>query len=140
MSAITVAGNLVSTPETRVTPSGNHMTTGTVVENHGYTDKNTGAWVETPPTFWAFVIWGLLGINAAACLVKGDRVIVSGDTRTNTWEDKDTGAPRSRVELTVREIGPSLKFAEARPVRRTKTEKPGEGAPPAEDPWATSPI
>lgn len=137
MSAITVVGNLVNTPEVRFTPSGNTMTTGTVVENHGYKDANNN-WVETEPTFWPFVIWGEMGSNAAACLAKGDRVVVVGDTRTNSWEDKDTGQKRSRVELTVREVGPSVKFAEARPVRKTRAEQPGTVAvaPVSEDPWA----
>lgn len=137
MSTITVVGNLVSTPEVRFTPSGNQMTTGTVVENHGYKDKLTGDWVETAPTFWPFVLWGEMGGNAVESFAKGDRVVVVGETRTNEWTDKDTGDKRSRVELNVREIAASLKFAQARLVRRTKAEQPGSVAAGARDAWGT---
>lgn len=135
MSVITVVGNLVSTPEVRFTPSGNQMTTGTVVENHGYKDKVTNEWVETEPTFWPFVLWGEMGGNAAESLAKGDRVIVVGETRTNTWDDKTTGEKRSRVELNAREIAVSFKFAQARVVRRTRAEQPGTAGQAAADSW-----
>lgn len=135
MSTITVVGNLVSTPEVRFTPSGNQMTTGTVVENHGYKDKLTGEWTETAPTFWPFVLWGEMGGNAVESFTKGDRVVLVGETRTNTWDDKTTGEKRSRVELNVREIAASLKFAQARLIRRTRAEQPGTAAAATADAW-----
>lgn len=135
MSAITVVGNLVNTPEVRFTPSGNQMTTGTVVENHGYKDKTTNEWVETPPTFWPFVLWGEMGGNAAESLARGDRVVLVGDTRTNTWDDKDTGEKRSRVEVNAREIAASFKYAKARVMRRTRAEQPGTAAAATADAW-----
>lgn len=137
MSTLTVVGNLVQDLDVRFTPSGQQMTTGTVVENNGYKDKATGAWVEGEATFWPFVIWGEMGAHAVESVRKGDRVVLLGETRSNSWEDKTTGQKRTRVELTVREFGASMRFAQLRLSRRTRAEKPGE-VPAAEDPWAVA--
>lgn len=124
MSNLTVTGNLVAQPEVRVSPSGKTFTTFTVVENSQYRN-DAGEWVDNPPTFWPVIVWGeYWGKHLAESLRKGDRVVVNGDTRTNTWQDKDTGDNRSRVEVTAREVGASLKFASAMLSRRTRQDAP----------------
>ncbi len=49
-------------------------------------------------------------------LSKGDRVIVLGQLKTRSWETPE-GERRSVVEVTAEEVGPSLKWATAKPQR-----------------------
>ena len=55
-------------------------------------------------------IWGELGDNIAASLNKGDRVIAMGRLHQSSWESP-TGEKRSKLELVVDEMSPSLRWA-----------------------------
>ncbi len=46
-------------------------------------------------------LWGERAEQAAAVLPKGARVYVTGTLVQDTWQDKDTGAPRERLELSA---------------------------------------
>jgi single-strand DNA-binding protein len=52
----------------------------------------------------------------ADSLSKGDRAVVVGRLRTRSWETPE-GDKRSVTEVEADEIGPSLKFATAKPQR-----------------------
>jgi single-strand DNA-binding protein len=47
------------------------------------------------------VLWGKRADGLAPHLVKGKRVFVAGETRTHSWEDKDTGQKKYRTEVVV---------------------------------------
>ena len=71
-------------------------------------------------------IWNNNGSeNVAGSLAKGDRVLVTGKLKMNQWQTDD-GQNRSKLELLVNEIGPTLKWAE---VDITKTPKGNGGQP-----------
>ena len=72
--------------------------------------------------------WRELAENVAESLHKGSRVIAQGRLQQRSWEAQD-GSRRTSVELTVDEIGPSLRFATAS-VNRTQRSEGGFGANP----------
>jgi len=63
--------------------------------------------------------------TSADSLGKGDRVLVVGQLRMRSWETPE-GEQRSVVEVTADEVGPSLKWATARPERSSRA-KNGNG-------------
>lgn len=86
--------------------------------------------------------WREMAENVAETLAdKGVRVVVVGRLKQRSYDDK-SGEKRTVIELEVDEIGPSLKYANAK-VNRTQRSGNGFGggksspAPQQEDPWAT---
>tara|TARA_R110000868_G_scaffold172746_3_gene408730 strand:- start:8872 stop:9294 length:423 start_codon:yes stop_codon:yes gene_type:complete len=59
--------------------------------------------------FITCVLWNQLGVNAAMSLSKGDRVIVTGDLRTRSFEGKD-GNTRYVTEIVADSVGVSLRW------------------------------
>nr|BFE88168.1 hypothetical protein GCM10020093_107690 [Planobispora longispora] len=78
--------------------------------------------------------WRDLGEHVHESLTRGTRVIAVGRLRMRTYETSE-GERRTVTEMTVDEIGPSLKFATAKPqkVARTAGNSHDNGAG---DPWA----
>lgn len=75
--------------------------------------------------FWLDVnLWGPKGEAAAKVLVKGARVAVSGSLVQRTWEDKESGEPRSRIELIADQVALDLSRVE-RVEFRAKAEEGG---------------
>jgi single-strand DNA-binding protein len=57
---------------------------------------------------------------AAESLSKGSRVVVVGRLQQRSWTAED-GTARSVVEVVAEELGPSLRWATARPERVTRS-------------------
>ena len=81
---------------------------------------------------------GDLGENIAASLAKGAAVVATGRLRARTWQ-ADDGTKRAAVEMTVDDLGPSLRRALAKVTKATREHPNGNGAAPgqAADQWAT---
>ena len=71
--------------------------------------------------------------NLAESLTKGDRVIVFATPRQQNWET-DEGEKRSRIELVIDEIGPTLRFATAAITRNDKSPRADDG-PDSDEPF-----
>jgi len=56
--------------------------------------------------------------TSAESLAKGDRVLVVGQLRARSWETPE-GERRTVVEVQAEEVGPSLRWAIAKPERTT---------------------
>lgn len=63
--------------------------------------------------------WRSLAEHVAE-LAKGDRVLVHGSLRQRSWQTED-GERRSSVEVQAEEVGPSLRWATAKPQRTRRT-------------------
>ncbi|MDU1122439.1 MAG: single-stranded DNA-binding protein, partial [Dermabacter sp.] len=68
-------------------------------------------------------IWRDAAENVAESLTKGTRVIVQGRLQQRSYTDRE-GNNRTSIELQVDEIGPSLRYATAKP---TRTQRGGGG-------------
>jgi single-strand DNA-binding protein len=58
--------------------------------------------------------------TSAESLAKGSRVVVVGRLQQRSWTAED-GSVRSLVEVVAEELGPSLRWATATPVRVTRS-------------------
>lgn len=134
-TTITVVGNLTDDPELKFTPSGAAVANFTIASTPRTFDKNTNEWKDGDTLFLRCSIWRQAAENVAESLQKGQRVIVTGALRVRQYERQD-GSKGTSVELNVDEVGPSLRYASAKVTRNQRGSGPGEGAPPAVDPWS----
>jgi len=109
VNSVTLIGNLVEDPELRFTPSGVAMTKVRFAVNKRY--QSQGEWQEET-SFFGGTCWRDMGENVAESLTKGARVIVVGELQQRSWETQD-GDKRSIIEVDIKEIGPSLRWATA---------------------------
>lgn len=114
---ITVIGNLTSDPELRFTPSGSAVANFTIASTPRTLDRQSNEWKDGETLFLRASIWREAAENVAETLTKGMRVIASGNLKMRQY-DKD-GEKRTSTELEVQEIGPSLRYANAK-VNRTQ--------------------
>ena len=155
---ITIAGNLVSDPELRYTPTGQAVATFRVASTPRFMDRQTNEWKDGESLFLSCNVWRQAAENVAESLQRGMRVIVQGRLKQRSYETKE-GEKRTVYEVEVDEVGPSLRNASA---KVTKTQRSsgggfggggaggasgggnqggyggqGGGRPQADDPWAT---
>ena len=129
-TTITVIGNLVSDPELRFTPSGSPVANFTVASTPRTFDKNSNEWKDGESLFLRCSVWRETAENVAESLTKGMRVILSGDLKQRSYETKE-GEKRTVIELEVQEVGPSLKYANAKVNRTQRSGNGGGNAGPA---------
>ena len=98
-SKVILAGNLTRDPETRVTPNSATVVSSAVAVNRTYKDAG-GNNVENV-SFFDFSAFGKLGETIAKYAKKGDGILLSGRLEQRSWEDKNGGGKRSRVEVIV---------------------------------------
>ncbi len=119
-NSVTLIGNLVEDPELRFTPSGVAMTKIRFAVNKRYQNRD-GEWQEET-SFFGGTCWRDMAENVAESLQKGLRVIVVGELQQRSWETQE-GEKRSVVEVDIKEIGPSVRWATT-----TVTKTPRDGA------------
>jgi single-strand DNA-binding protein len=122
-TTITLIGNLTNDPELRFTPSGSAVANFTIASTPRTFDRNSNEWKDGETLFLRASVWKEAAENVAESLTKGMRVIVEGRLKSRSYETKE-GEKRTVIELEVDEIGPSLKYANAK-VNRTQRSNNG---------------
>ena len=117
-TTITVIGNLTGDPELRFTPSGSAVANFTIASTPRTFDRQSNEWKDGETLFLRSSIWKEAAENVAESLTKGMRVIVSGRLKSRTYDTKE-GEKRTVIEFEIDEIGPSLRYANAK-VNRTQ--------------------
>ena len=97
-----LCGNLTRDPELRATPSGAQVCSFGLAVNRVYRDAS-GANKENV-SFFDCVAWGKPGETIAQYAKKGTGMLVSGRLEQRSWDDKSTGAKRSRVEVVIEDF------------------------------------
>jgi single-strand DNA-binding protein len=110
----TVAGNLTDDPELRFTPNGHAVANFRLAVTSRVREGD--AWKDGDTSFFRVNVWRQQAENVAESVAKGNRVIVSGRLKSRAWETPQ-GDKRSIVEIDADEVGPSLRWATARPER-----------------------
>ncbi|GAB5078266.1 single-stranded DNA-binding protein [Arthrobacter sp. AD-310] len=124
-TTITVIGNLTNDPELRFTPSGSAVANFTIASTPRTFDRQSNEWKDGETLFLRAAVWREAAENVAESLTKGMRVIVTGRLKSRSYETKE-GEKRTVIELEVDEIGPSLRYANAK-VNRTQRSGGGQG-------------
>jgi single-strand DNA-binding protein len=163
-TTITLIGNLTNDPELRFTPSGSAVANFTIASTPRTFDRQTNEWKDGETLFLRASVWREMAENVAESLTKGMRVVAEGRLKSRTYDTKE-GEKRTVMELEVDEIGPSLRYANAKVNRTQRGQGGGQQATsggfggntgqaqgngggswggnkaatsqPAEDPWAT---
>lgn len=146
-TTITIVGNLTGDPELRFTPSGAAVANFTVASTPRTFDRQSNEWKDGETLFMRCSIWREAAENVAESLQRGTRVVVTGRLKSRSYETKE-GEKRTVVEMDVDEVGPSLRYANA---KVTKTQRSGDSGggfggggsyggnsgQQQSDPWAT---
>tara|TARA_R110000764_G_scaffold148376_1_gene236276 strand:+ start:3406 stop:3828 length:423 start_codon:yes stop_codon:yes gene_type:complete len=117
---INIVGTIGKEPELRYTTSGRGICSFSVATNRKWKNKQNDKWEEE--TCWHNIVaWAELGENAAASLVKGNRVMVSGRLSNRSYDDRE-GNKKYITEIIADNIGAELRFATCT-VERIEREK-----------------
>ena len=96
INQVILMGRLTRDPEQRTTTSGR-----TVVSFSIAVDRQTQ---DDQADFFDVTAWEKLGELVMQYLSKGRRVLVQGRLRQDSWEDKETGKRRSRIEVVASDV------------------------------------
>lgn len=103
INQVILMGRLTRDPEQRTTTSGKTIASFSIAVDRGG-DSDAA-------DFFEVTAWEKLGELVIQYLGKGRRVLVQGRLRQDSWDDKETGKKRSRVEVTATDVtfldGPS---------------------------------
>lgn len=103
INKVVISGNLTRDPELRTTQGGTAVLAGGIAVNDRRKNQRTGEWEDYPN----FVDWTLFGKRAEALskyLAKGAKVCIEGKLHYSSWEDRNGGGKRSKLDVTVDEI------------------------------------
>ena len=96
INQVILMGRLTRDPETRSTTSGKTVTSFSLAVDRGGQDDTAD--------FFDVTAWEKTGELVAQYLSKGRRVLVQGRLRQDSWDDKDTGKKRSKVEVVANDV------------------------------------
>lgn len=103
INQVILMGRLTRDPEQRTTAGGKTIASFSLAVDRGG-DSDAA-------DFFEITAWEKLGELVVQYLAKGRRVLVQGRLRQDSWDDKETGKKRSRVEVTATDVtfldGPS---------------------------------
>ena len=114
MNSFKLSGSLTADPELKMTPQNVAVTTFILA-----VDRRTK---EDKADFPTIVAWRQTAEFASRYLSKGRRIIVEGELRTRTYEDKQTGTKHKVTEVEATNI----EFADSKPA-----DAPGGNSTPA---------
>jgi single-strand DNA-binding protein len=129
------AGNLTRDPELRFTNSGQPVASISVAVTPRRYNATTKTYDDGTTSFIDATIWGSQAEHAAESLAQGDRVVVSGRWVTRTYtptQGRNAGTEVRKLEVVVDELGTSLRWATASPVKKAPAadEGPASEEPP----------
>jgi single-strand DNA-binding protein len=122
-TSVTVVGNLTRDPEERMTRNGETMLSFSVASSRRWKNKND-EW-EEETSYFDVTAWSELARNTALSLRKGNRVIVVGRLKQESWEDK-SGEKKNKIVVIAEDIGPSLRKAQIPEINRTGNTSGGQ--------------
>lgn len=103
INRVNISGNLTRDPELRATQGGMQVLGFGVAVNDRRRNQQTGEWED----YQNFIDCTMFGNRAEALsriLRKGMKVAIEGKLRYSSWEDKNGGGRRSKVEIIPDEV------------------------------------
>lgn len=99
---VILMGNLTRDVEVRNTPSGQSVANFSLAVSRSW--KGSDGSQQEAVSYFDCVAWGRAGEIMAQYLNKGSAVLVSGRLDQRSWDDKESGAKRSKVEVVVEDF------------------------------------
>ena len=99
---VILMGNLTRDPEVRTTPSGQSVANFSLAVNRTWRDAS--GQTQDAVSYIDCVAWGKAGEIIAQYVSKGRALLVSGRLDQRSWDDKETGGKRSKVEVIVEDF------------------------------------
>lgn len=96
INQVILMGRLTRDPEQRTTTSGKTIANFSIAVDRGGQDDQAD--------FFDVTAWEKLGELVVQYLAKGRRVLVQGRLRQDSWDDKETGKKRSKVEVVATDV------------------------------------
>ena len=103
INRVNLSGNLTRDAVLNATQAGTSVLNFGVAVNDRRKNPQTGQW-EDYPNFVECIVWGNRAQSLAQYLHKGMKVAIEGKLRWSSWDDKNTGQKRSKLEVIVDEI------------------------------------
>lgn len=103
INRVNISGNLTRDPELRATQGGMQVLGFGVAVNDRRRNQQTGEW-EDYPNFVDCTMFGNRAEALSRILRKGMKVAIEGKLRYSSWEDKNGGGRRSKVEIIPDEV------------------------------------
>lgn len=130
-------GRLTREVELRTTASGMKIAKFGIANNERKKNTQTGQWEDGKPMFIDVTCFGWLADHVAANFRKGMEVFIAGRIELDQWDDKQTGAKRSKHGL-IADVAFGVswpKKGEAKPAAGDYS-GPSEPAPAYQEPGA----
>jgi len=103
INQVILMGRLTRDPEVRTTSTGKTIASFSLAVDRGGQDDATD--------FFDITAWEKLGELVSQYLSKGRRCLVQGRLRQDSWDDKETGKKRTKIEVVATDVtfldGPS---------------------------------
>lgn len=99
---VVLMGNLTRDPETRTTPSGQSVTSFSLAVNRTW--RGADGQQQEAVSYIDCTAWGKAGEIIAQYMSKGRALLVSGRLDQRSWDDKESGQKRSKVEVVVEDF------------------------------------
>ena len=116
-----IVGNAVDDFDLRFTPGGAAVGDVTVAVNSR--EQIDGEYVDREdPMFVKVTLWWEYAENAAETITRGMRVIAVGEMHVRKWQTRDD-EERLSVEMTADELGPALRWAQAKVIKIGRTDR-----------------
>lgn len=103
INKVLITGNLTRDAEVRQTPNGTAVASFGVAVNDRRRNQQTGQW-EDYANFVDCTMFGTRAEKIAPYLAKGTKVAIEGRLHYSSWQDKNSGQKRSKLDVTVDEI------------------------------------
>lgn len=130
INRVNITGNLTRDPELRSTAGGMAVLGFGVAVNDRRKNQQTGQW-EDYPNFVDCTMFGNRAEALSRILRKGMKVAIEGKLRYSSWEDKNGGGRRSKIEIIPDEVELLIQNANA--------QQPQQYAPQGYQPQAYAP-
>ena len=96
INQVILMGRLTRDPEVRTTSTGKNITSFSIAVDRGGQEDQAD--------FFDVTAWEKLGELVSQYLSKGRRCLVQGRLRQDSWDDKETGKKRTRIEVVATDV------------------------------------
>lgn len=102
LNKVMIIGNLTRDPELKTTTTGQQVVNLGVATNRTW--KNADGQQQEAAEFHNVEAWGKLAEIIGQYLTKGRRAYFEGRLQTDSWEDKESGAKRSKTKIVAQDM------------------------------------